>query len=152
MLPLPSPAPTTAERIRSACARAGGALLALENGEASGKADAVATPVHHLLHDGSFAVAIPADHEGMAGSTISGSQALLELIDYAPLPLREPVRSLVWVRGRLQQVPPETVTQMLDVIAGEHPDPAFSHYRTSASPQSSWPKWRVTVTDCNGST
>ena len=29
MLPLPSPAPTTAERIRSACARAGGALLAL---------------------------------------------------------------------------------------------------------------------------
>ncbi|MGO9383189.1 MAG: DUF2470 domain-containing protein [Mycobacterium sp.] len=133
MLPLPSPAPTTAERIRSACARAGGALLALENGEASGKADAVATPVHHLLHDGSFAVAIPADHEGMAGSTISGSQALLELIDYAPLPLREPVRSLVWVRGRLQQVPPETVTQMLDVIAGEHPDPALLQVETPIS-------------------
>jgi len=53
MQPLPKPAPTTAERIRSACARAGGALLALENGEARGKthADAVVAPVHHLLPD-----------------------------------------------------------------------------------------------------
>ena len=30
MLPLTSAAPTTAERIRSACVRAGGALLAIE--------------------------------------------------------------------------------------------------------------------------
>jgi len=135
MLPLPSPAPTTAERIRSACARAGGALLALENGEASRKAheDAVATPVHHLLHDGSFALAIPAEHEGMAGSAISGSQALLELTDYAPLPLREPVRSLVWVRGRLQQVPPQELTQMLDEIAAENPDPALLQVETPIS-------------------
>src|SRR5271166_30116 len=53
MLPLTSATPTTAERIRSACVRAGGALLAVE-GE-----DPVATPVHHLLRDGSFAVAVP---------------------------------------------------------------------------------------------
>src|SRR5271166_4717573 len=94
MLPLTSATPTTAERIRSACVRAGGALLAVEG------ADPVATPVHHLLHDGSFAVAVP-----VARAVASGSQALLELTDYAPLPLREPVRSLVWIRGRLQQVP-----------------------------------------------
>ena len=98
MFPLSSPAPTTAERIRSACARAGGALLALETGEA--QQDPVATPVHHLLPDGSFAIALPVDRDGRAGCPVSGSQALLELIDYAPLPLREPVRSLVWVRGR----------------------------------------------------
>ena len=26
------------------------------------------------------------------------------MTDYAPLPLREPVRSLVWIRGRLHHV------------------------------------------------
>ncbi len=35
----------------------------------------------------------------------AGVQAVLEMTDYAPLPLREPVRSLVWIRGRLRDVP-----------------------------------------------
>ena len=35
----------------------------------------------------------------------AGVQAVLEMTDYAPLPLREPVRSLVWIRGRLHGVP-----------------------------------------------
>ncbi|MGF2946816.1 DUF2470 domain-containing protein, partial [Mycobacterium sp. Lab-001] len=104
MSPSPGAAPTTAERIRSACARAGGVQLALE----SGRANEVpfATPVHHLLPDGSFAVAVPAGRGGAPGRGICGSQAVLELTDYAPLPLREPVRSLVWVRGRVRTVPP----------------------------------------------
>jgi Protein of unknown function (DUF2470) len=119
MLPLTIAAPTTAERIRSACARAGGALLAVE------REDPVETPVHHLLHDGSFAVTLPVDHDGEVEGPASGSQALLELTDYAPLPLREPVRSLVWVRGRLRQVPPGAVTKTLDLIANECPDPAL---------------------------
>ncbi|EUA29648.1 hypothetical protein I548_2838 [Mycobacterium intracellulare] len=97
VLPLSCHAPTTAERIRSACVRAGGALLAIEHD------DPVPTPVHHLMDDGSFALALPVEQQ--RGRPIAGSQALLELTDYAPLPLREPVRSLVWVRGRLQQVP-----------------------------------------------
>jgi Protein of unknown function (DUF2470) len=122
MLPLTSAAPTTAERIRSACAGAGGALLAIENEDA--RKEPVATPVHHLLPDGSFAVALPADRGGRT-ARVDGSQALLELTDYAPLPLREPVRSLVWVRGRLRQVPPGAVTQILDLIATECPDPAL---------------------------
>jgi hypothetical protein len=118
MLPVASPTPTTAERIRSACARAGGALLAVE-GEDPG-----ATPVHHLLYDGSFAVAVPVDRNG-----VSGSQALLELTDYAPLPVREPVRSLVWVRGRLHGVPPGAVTDMLDLIPAGYPNPALLQKR-----------------------
>src|SRR6516225_7477485 len=104
MLPRASATPATAERVRSACVRAADALLAAE-GE-----DAVATPVHHLLRDGSFAVAVPVDRGGA-----SGSQALLELTDYAPLPVREPVRSLVWVRGRLQLIPAADVSQTLDL-------------------------------------
>jgi Domain of unknown function (DUF2470) len=111
VLPLSCPAPTTAERIRSACARAGGALLAIE------RQDPVATPVHHLMADGSFALAVP--------GPVAESQALLELTDYAPLPLREPVRSLVWVRGRLQEVPSAEITATLDLIASECLNPAL---------------------------
>ncbi len=115
------PAPTTAERIRSTCVRAGGALLAVEG------AEALTTPLHHLLADGSFAIGLPAD------CTADGVQAVLELADYAPLPLREPVRSLVWIRGRLQQVAPSEVREMLDLIAAEHPHPSLLQVKTPDS-------------------
>ena len=70
--------------------------------------DPVATPVHHLLDDGSFAITVPVD--GMLAAMVvsagnAGVQAVLEMTDYAPLPLREPVRSLVWIQGRLHHVP-----------------------------------------------
>ncbi len=122
MLPLAGAEPTTAERIRSACARAGSALLAVDG------ADPVATPVCHLLHDGSFAVAVPVE-----GAGASGSHALLELADYAPLPVREPVRSLVWLRGQLQRVPLAEVPGMLDLIAAEYPNPALLQIETPLS-------------------
>lgn len=123
-------APSTAERIRSACARAGGAMLAVEGGEPC------ATPVHHLMRDGSFAVTVA--HDGMASAMVlaagaSGVQAVLELTDYAPLPLREPVRSLVWIRGRLQQVPSAEVPELLDLIAADDPNPALLSVETSTS-------------------
>ena len=128
MLPATYPVPTTAERIRSACARAGGALLAFER--AGAREDPVDTPIHHLLADGSFAVAVPVDR----GADLEpGTQALLELTDYAPLPVREPVRSLVWVRGRLHHVPPAAVTDTLDLIAAENPNPALLQVETPRS-------------------
>nr|WP_245845275.1 DUF2470 domain-containing protein [Mycobacterium arosiense] len=119
MLPLSCPAPTTAERIRSACVRASGALLAIEHD------DPVPTPLHHLMDDGSIALVLPVGRGRAMMRPISGSQALLELTDYAPLPLREPVRSLVWVRGRLQEVHPADVLAMLDLIAAECPNPVL---------------------------
>ena len=105
------PAPTTAERIRSTCVRADGALLAVE------RAEPLTTPLHHLLADGSFAVGVPVG--GAVAAQLSdcdgtGAQAVLELADYAPLPLREPVRSLVWIRGRLHQVSPPAVHELLE--------------------------------------
>jgi hypothetical protein len=115
-------APTTAERIRSACVRAGGAMLAVEGVEP------ISTPVHHLLDDGSFAITVPGD--GLLGGMVvaagtAGGQAVLEMTDYAPLPLREPVRSLVWIRGRLHAVPGDEVAAVLDLIAAENPNPAL---------------------------
>ncbi len=115
-------APTTAERIRSACARVGAAIVAVEGVEP------VQTPVHHLLDDGSFMVTAPpggalADAVDSAG--VAGVQAVLELTDYAPLPLREPVRSLVWIRGALHAVPADAVPELLDLIAADDPNPAL---------------------------
>lgn len=114
--------PTTAERIRSACARGGGAMVAVEGIEP------VTSPVHHLLDDGSFAITVP-EAGPLAGMALSagsaGVQAVLEMTDYAPLPLREPVRSLVWIRGRLQHVPGSAVSELLDLIATENPNPAL---------------------------
>jgi len=162
-LPLTSHVPTTAERIRSACARAGGALLAIEHNqldEAAHEAQRrgpIATPVHHLLEDGSFAVALPTVDENCG---VSGSRAVLELTDYAPLPLREPVRSLVWVRGRLLQIPPTAVSGTLDLIAAGYPSPVLLQIDTPRSMPSDREETRyallrleiesVVVTDATG--
>lgn len=95
--------------------------------------DPVATPIHHLLSDGSVAVALPLDPSRAAGRRSASPQALLELTDHAPLPLREPVRSLVWVRGRLHDVCPHAVTPILDKIATENPDPTLLQIDTPMS-------------------
>jgi Protein of unknown function (DUF2470) len=121
------PAPTTAERIRSTCVRAGGALLTVDG------AEPLTTPLHHLLGDGSFAVTVPVGGAVAAHLVDGGAQAVLELADYAPLPLREPVRSLVWIRGRLHQVPPPSVGVMLDRIAAEDANPALLQVQTPRS-------------------
>ena len=123
-----APAPTTAERIRSTCVRAGGAMLAIEGVEPT------ASAVHHLLDDGSLAITVPIDSE-MAAVVVSagteGVQAVLEMTDYAPLPLREPVRSLVWIRGSVQTVPGSEVPGLLDLIAAEDPNPALLQVNNS---------------------
>lgn len=134
--PIAVGAPTTAERIRSACARRTGAMLAVEG------IDPTPSPVHHLLADGSFAVTVPFEGAAAtmvvaasaAGNTSNGGlQAMLELTDYAPLPLREPVRSLVWIQGRLQDVPPGDVPGLLDLIATSDPHPALLQVHTERS-------------------
>jgi hypothetical protein len=125
-------APTTAERIRSACARACGAMLAVEG------VAPTATPVHHLLDDGSFAITVPRGGilAGMVCAAASaGVQTVLEMTDYAPLPLREPVRSLVWIRGRLYRVPADEVAELLDLIAAADPNPALLQVNSGSGPR-----------------
>lgn len=122
--------PTTAERIRSAFARAGGAMLAVEGLEPAN------SPVHHLLDDGSFAITVPvggAVAQMAASAGAAGVQAVLEMTDYAPLPLREPVRSLVWIRGWLHGVPSAEIPALLDLIAAEDPNPALLQVNSSTN-------------------
>jgi hypothetical protein len=47
--------------------------------------------------------------------------------------LREPVRSLVWIRGRLDQVPLPDVPGLLDRIAAENPNEALLQVQTPES-------------------
>jgi Protein of unknown function (DUF2470) len=58
---------------------------------------------------------------------------VLEMTDYAPLPLREPVRSLVWIRGHLHNVPIGEVAGLLDLIATEDPNPALLQVNSGPS-------------------
>src|SRR6201991_2241228 len=134
--------PTTAERIRSACVRAGGAMLAVEGVEPT------ASPVHHLLDDGSFAITVPGDGilAGMVvGAGTAGVQAVLEMTDYAPLPLREPVRSLVWIRGRLHGVPFSEVSALLDLIAAENPNPALLQVNSDSTADTRYALMRLEI-------
>lgn len=96
-------------------------------------ADVVGTSLHHLFDDGTFAVAVPSDSAIAAMVVAAGSAgmpALLELTDQAPLPLREPVRSLVWVRGNVVAASDREARGIVDVIASRIPDPALLDIRT----------------------
>ncbi|HEU0190356.1 MAG TPA: DUF2470 domain-containing protein [Mycobacterium sp.] len=118
--------PTTAERIRSACVR-GHALVAVAGAEPT------VAPLCHLLGDGTVALALP-DCDEVADTSDTalppGEQALLELTDHAPLRLRERVRALVWIRGRLDRVPAPEVCGLLDRIAAEDPNPVLLRVRS----------------------
>lgn len=114
--------PTSAERIRSACVR-GQALLAIAD---SADAEPVTAPVCHLLPDGSVVIAVPTGNPVVhAAATEPGVSAMLELTDHAPLRLRERVRALVWIRGRLRSVPEREIAALLDRIAEVDPNPAL---------------------------
>ncbi|MFF0489215.1 DUF2470 domain-containing protein [Nocardia sp. NPDC004068] len=113
-------APSTAERVRSACAHADQAMLALPG------TDPVPTAMHHLRACGDAVLTVAAASPATrAAATEFGSPAVLELTDHAPLALREPVRALVWLRGRLYAVPEHAQRALATEVAAEHPHPAL---------------------------
>ena len=114
--------PTTAERIQSACARALQSVLAIPG------AEPVQTQLHYLRRSGDVLVAVESDSIATAMAWQSGHAgvpAMLELTDTAPIPFREPVRSLVWLRGTLRPVPHHAERVIATEIAGRHPHPAL---------------------------
>ncbi|WP_019931944.1 DUF2470 domain-containing protein [Nocardia sp. BMG111209] len=110
--------PTAAERVRSACARAGAATLALPG------AEPVPTVLHHVRACGDAVLAVAAD-SGAAAAAAAWTPAMLELTDRAPLRLREPVRALIWLRGRLRAVPEFAQRALAAEVAAEYPHPAL---------------------------
>ncbi|QIS08041.1 DUF2470 domain-containing protein [Nocardia arthritidis] len=111
-------APSTAERVRSACSHAEQAVLAMPG------IDPTPTSVHFIRPGGDAVVAVPAASlaavlAGNSGET--GAPAVLELTDHAPLPLREPVRALVWLRGWVRSVPAQAQRALATEVAKDHP-------------------------------
>ena len=90
-------APTAAERARSLVARGGTASLV-----GTSRVEPVAPRMLHVRADGS-AVLLLGDDEPLLTLLRSGEEpaVMLELADRAPIPLREPVRGLLWILGRL---------------------------------------------------
>lgn len=116
-----APAPSTAERVRSACAHAEQAVLALPG------TDPIPVPVHYLRQCGDVVVAVPNDSAAVraAQEQVAGAPAVLELTDHAPLPLREPVRALVWLRGWIRAVPARAQRTLVTAVAEEYPHPGL---------------------------
>lgn len=122
-MPHPAPtavAPNTAERVHSSCTHAEQAMLALPG------LDPIPTSVHLLRQCGDAVIAVPMTSTAamlVANSGSTGSPAVLELTDHAPLPLREPVRALVWLRGWVRAVPAHAQRALATHVAEDHPHP-----------------------------
>ncbi|MEU7763597.1 DUF2470 domain-containing protein [Nocardia sp. NPDC049190] len=120
--PIPTLAPSTAERVRSACTHAEQAVLAMSG------IDPTPSSVHHLRQCGDAVIAVPTTSvaailAGAAGD--GGAPAVLELTDHAPLPLREPVRALVWLRGQVRAVPARAQRALAGEVATDNPHPGL---------------------------
>ncbi|MBM7771126.1 hypothetical protein JOD54_001330 [Actinokineospora baliensis] len=118
------PAPHPAERARTIAALGGRATLVPAADQ--GQADRVVPLLHHVHADSSVSVLLPSDHElvGSAWQAPRGELAtMVELADTAPVPLREPVRGLLWITGWLRALGDDEARDLAVRIAEERPDP-----------------------------
>ncbi|GAA3024101.1 DUF2470 domain-containing protein [Actinokineospora globicatena] len=118
------PAPHPAERARSIAALGGRATLVPAADQ--GQGDRVVPMLHHVHADGSVSVLLPEDHElvATAWQAPRGELAtMVELADTAPVPLREPVRGLLWITGWLRALGDDEARAQAVLVAEERPDP-----------------------------
>lgn len=115
--PVAMPVPCDAERIQTACRRAHEGTLSVDG------CSPAAVGMVHLFESEAFMV-VPDDGEvrERAETALDGLPAMLELADCAPISLRERVRSLIWLSGRVHAVPAELERELAVEIAGDHPD------------------------------
>jgi hypothetical protein len=110
------PAPSAAERARSAAARGGTASLV-------GSGAAPAAPLVHVVRADGSALLLLADDEPVLGRARTGGAAMLEVADRAPVELREPVRGLLWLTGRLRALDGAEARSAAMQAAEAHPHP-----------------------------
>ncbi|WP_104483405.1 DUF2470 domain-containing protein [Actinokineospora auranticolor] len=89
-------------------------------------ADRVSPLLHHVHCDGSVSVLLPADHHlvATAWQAPRGEVAtMVELADAAPVPLREPIRGLLWITGWLRALSDDEAREQAVLVADDRPDP-----------------------------
>jgi hypothetical protein len=116
------PIPEPGERARTIAARGPATLLpplpTLPPVAAQRQPDRVAPLMHHVHDDGSVTVLLADDHELVGSAPLT---TMMEVVDLAPVPLREPVRGLLWITGRLT-VAEEPRSLALELVEAR-PDP-----------------------------
>lgn len=117
------PAPPPAERAKSVLSRPGPVVVA----PTAVNADPIALPcctVRHAHPDGVVSLLVEDRHPlvAMVQESDGGLAALTELADVAPVALREPVRALLWLTGRLSAPAPAQARALAVGIAETDPD------------------------------
>jgi hypothetical protein len=119
------PAPTAAERARTIAARGGrAAVLPGSEEEAQG---ARTVPLLHHVHPNGVATLLFRDNDPMVAAAAQAPRGeltgMLELADTAPVPLREPVRGLLWITGWLRALDGEEARAAVLEVVEAKPDP-----------------------------
>lgn len=117
--------PTDAEVIATACRRASQAIIAVESTAPAAVRPGVgptAVDLVHLFESQAFLL-VPTDSPiiELAAENVEGVPAMVEITDYAPIDLRERVRSLIWLNGSAHEVPRDLERDLAIEIATEHP-------------------------------
>ncbi|MFD1152365.1 DUF2470 domain-containing protein [Saccharothrix hoggarensis] len=141
------PAPHPAERARTIAARGGRAALLPSDG-----ADSRITPVlHHVHANGDATIVLPDEHPLVESARRGEVTAMLELADQAPVPLREPVRGLLWITGWLRTLDADEARETALRVADARPDPRLLDVGHGASALTLAPASLV-VADAEGTT
>lgn len=85
----------------------------------------VVPTLHHVPATGAATLQLAEDHPLVLAVRERGAEQLpvmLELADAAPVELRQPVRALLWISGRLRLLPARVARRAALRIAGERPD------------------------------
>ncbi|MGH3625791.1 MAG: DUF2470 domain-containing protein [Sciscionella sp.] len=118
------PIPTPAERATTIATRGGHAVLHPGLYPISREpAEHVVPYLHHVHPDGTATLLLPNLHPLTAAASHERVTALLELSDPAPVPLREPVRGLVWITGTLEVLTGSSARARVLAVAERRSDP-----------------------------
>jgi uncharacterized protein DUF2470 len=119
------PTPSPGERARTIAARGPATLLPpMPSLPPSGTVPDRVTPLlHHVHGDGVVSVLLPDDHHLPSTLADDVVTSMVEVVDMAPVPLRESVRGLLWITGHLSVLPLPAARGVALTIATERPDP-----------------------------
>ncbi|ATE51941.1 DUF2470 domain-containing protein [Actinosynnema pretiosum] len=113
------PAPHPAERARTIATRGGRAALLPPDGAE----DRVVPELHHVHPCGEATLLLPDEHPLVARAALGEVTSMLEVADHAAVPLREPVRGLLWITGWLRALDGPAAREACVEVAEERPDP-----------------------------
>ncbi len=119
------PTPSPGERARTVAARGPATLLppvpTLPPADVA--VERVSPLLHHVHDDGVVSILLPDNHELPAALHDGELTSMVEVVDMAPVPLRESVRGLLWITGTLSTLPLPEARAVALGIAVERPDP-----------------------------